>query len=255
MYSNKELKLYSLTAIMDSKIPNKDKAKLLENLKTCSLTETVAFLNVGKMYKGPITDKTKKIIFDEFKSNKKLNESIDNFMFLMSVPELLKEGDFNVTSSTWNLNPLNKNNWSRDIDTKYGSFHYNQHQHRITDTWHKDYSVELSQLSKDILMKAGVVSGTILGLLIIRFAFKIYKKYFTERGKICRKLKGTQLVNCESRVKIEGLNSAIQKMQALKSSQCPKSKDPDKCKKKIDNKIDSYKNKIEKYKAVFNNNK
>lgn len=69
------LKFYAAKAIGKSSLSNTDKISLLKELKQCDVYRTMAFLNKGQMFYGELNEQK---IEKEFKSNKQLQESIQN---------------------------------------------------------------------------------------------------------------------------------------------------------------------------------
>jgi hypothetical protein len=80
MYSEKELKLYALEAIKESKIPNDQKLELVNQLKECNLFETMAFLNKGQMLAVKLEEDQLIECRDSFYENENLQDSIMTFL-------------------------------------------------------------------------------------------------------------------------------------------------------------------------------
>ncbi len=82
MYSEKELKLYSIEVIKESNLSNKDKLFLLKELQKSDYHRTMEFLNKGQMYFGDLNESKKQLIEEEFLKNEDLNESIYRQLYL-----------------------------------------------------------------------------------------------------------------------------------------------------------------------------
>jgi hypothetical protein len=242
MYNINELKVYALTTVLSSNISDNDKAQLLEVIQVSDKPRLMAFLNKGQTYFGPMNESVEKTISDEFTSNTKLIESIDNFIFTL---DLLQEVD--ITTRTWDLNPLTRDDKITSLSSKYLSGKKTEYTDLLTGDRHSNITAKLTDSGEHALQN---IAAAALAALILTFGYKLFKRYVTEKGRVCGKLSGNDKAKCEAKVTVEGLNQAVAKMNMLKNSKCPKSKNPSECKQKIDTKIKKYQDRINKYKSV-----
>jgi len=92
----------------------------------------------------------------------------------------------------------------------------------------------------EVLIAAGAASA-----LLIALSFKLYKRYLTKTGKVCRDYTtgSMKYKKCAIEVKIAGRQKQLG-LLTNKSNQCKDTKEPVKCKSKIKKHIDNIKNKI-----------
>ena len=112
-----------------------------------------------------------------------------------------------------------------------------------------------TQMNKDpnqlsfLRMKRGevLVGGTIAAAVLIGMSIKLYKRYATKIGKHCRDYtSGSYRYKiCSNEVKIIGRNKQLSLLNN-KKNQCKDTKNPSKCKSKIDNHISKVKQQIQK---------
>jgi hypothetical protein len=243
MYNINELKVYALTTVLSSNIPDNDKAQLLEVIQVSDKPRLMAFLNKGQTYFGPMNESVEKTISDEFDSNTKLIESIDNFIFTL---DLLQEVD--ITTRHWDLNPSTQDDKITSLSSKYLTAKKTEYTDWFTGDRHSNLTAKLTDAGEHALQGIG---AAVLATIVLTIGYKLFKRYVTEKGRVCGRLKGNDKAKCEAKVTVEGLNQAVSKMNALKNSKCPKSKNPSECKQKIDAKIKKYQEKIAKYKSAI----
>jgi len=118
-----------------------------------------------------------------------------------------------------------------------------------------------SQMNKDpnqlsfVRMKRGealVAAGVGAGLIAL-MGFKIFKRYMTKTGKACRDYTSGSLryKACATNVKIEGRKNQLAYMNS-KASMCKDTKDPAKCKTKLQKQIKKVKDDIAKLESKKN---
>ena len=97
----------------------------------------------------------------------------------------------------------------------------------------------------EVLVAAGIASAVLIAMSI-----KLYKRYITKTGKACRDYTSGSFKYkiCSNNVKIAGRQKQID-LLTNKSTQCKDTKDPSKCKAKIQKHIASIKDKIKKLEA------
>ncbi len=238
MYSKTELKLYGLQAIKESSIPNEDKLILANDLKEADLVQTMAFLNKGQMINSELTEAISNDIKLTFEENKLLNDSLDDFLVECYINSL----DEDIKYSPDRFAILFKD---RTITAKNSLG-------KASATATKNLITGVHKLSSEVkLSDKGKFAGLVIAGLIIAYVSLKIVKAIKSKLTICGKLTGNEKTKCEAKLKIAGYKQAIAKLESLKSTKCvQKSKDPEKCKEKVDEKIKSYKNKIEKYQSV-----
>jgi len=99
----------------------------------------------------------------------------------------------------------------------------------------------------NMIFGVGKLTAAFVAALVIKGAYKIYKKYLTKIGRECYKYIGNRRVDCITKFKQEALKAQINTLNKGKSN-CNKSKQPKKCVEKIDSKIQKLKEKLSKYK-------
>lgn len=112
-----------------------------------------------------------------------------------------------------------------------------------------------TQMNKDpnqlsfLRMKRGevLVAGTAAAAVLIGMSIKLYKQYLTKTGKYCRDYKtgSFRYKQCATDVKIIARNKQLALLNS-KKNQCKDTKDPSKCKSKIDKHISKVKQQINK---------
>jgi hypothetical protein len=89
------------------------------------------------------------------------------------------------------------------------------------------------QMVKPLLQLTGLALGAWAGAMAPFVAAKVYKRYMSKAGRACAGVSGEDRNKCISKFKTKA------KIEALKAaaSKCPQSKNPEKCKEKMNKKI------------------
>lgn len=111
----------------------------------------------------------------------------------------------------------------------------------------------LKDLSRGELSKMFLAGGVILGGLIVVYAYAAYKVVKNRNSKHCMKLKGIQKDICMLKVRIKGKTEQLSKLKKGLSI-CSKSKNSDKCKAKINQKIIKVNNELKKIQKAMKQN-
>jgi hypothetical protein len=88
------------------------------------------------------------------------------------------------------------------------------------------------------------VLATAVAAASIYAGYKIYKRFFSAAARAC-KGKGSEREKCLKAYRIKALQNAISKMKET-SGKCSKTKDPSKCKNKINSQIEKYSARLRK---------
>lgn len=87
------------------------------------------------------------------------------------------------------------------------------------------------------------LAAAVIAAAAITLAYKSYKRFFSKAAKACSHYSGNQKTNCMTKYKKQAMTSQVSFLKKG-MSQCSKSKDPTKCKQKIQTKINSIKGKL-----------
>jgi len=100
----------------------------------------------------------------------------------------------------------------------------------------KDYDSEM--------LRNRTIAGVVLAAIIVSVGYKIYKNFLSKAAKACKGKKGEDKSKCMKVYKGKALTEEIKAMTSL-MKECSKTKHPDKCRRKIQNKINEKKKKIQ----------
>ena len=89
----------------------------------------------------------------------------------------------------------------------------------------------------DVKTVGAVLATGVAVSAILSLAYQYYRAHYTKVGKKCSGYRGVTKQKCEAKARLEALNKSISKLKSLKNK-CKKTKDPKKCRSKVDEKID-----------------
>lgn len=111
--------------------------------------------------------------------------------------------------------------------------------------WNSSYGEALKAI------KVGTpVAAFVMASLILLVARKVYKAYLTKAAKACKGQATTQLKNeCIRRFKINAIKEEVKQLEINKKA-CDSTKNPERCRSKVDSRIAKCKSKITKVMSV-----
>lgn len=83
---------------------------------------------------------------------------------------------------------------------------------------------------------AVLVAGGALATILLMASYKIYKNKYSEAAQACSKFKGDEKDDCMRKFKMQAVQKQLQELRES-IHKCDKSKDPDLCREKINEKI------------------
>lgn len=101
----------------------------------------------------------------------------------------------------------------------------------------------LAKIKMILSAGGGIVGGATLASLLGYISYKFYQNYLSKAAKECKD--SPDKSECMRQYKIKAVNAQIQKLNGS-IRQCEKSKNPDKCKLSLQNKINKLRNKMGK---------
>jgi len=109
----------------------------------------------------------------------------------------------------------------------------------ILESWQSQWMSTAQQQD----LAAGSIVATVYALAAIKAGFMAYKRFFSQAAKACAGRSGVEKTSCMNQFKTKALQAQIKVLQSAMGG-CSKSKDPVKCKAKLQNKINKIKAKM-----------
>jgi hypothetical protein len=87
------------------------------------------------------------------------------------------------------------------------------------------------------------IGGFVAGVALVTASYQVYKRFFSKAAKSCQGLSSVEKTSCMNKFKRDGIKAQISMLEKNKPK-CSETKDPSKCKKKVDDKIRKLKAKL-----------